>query len=61
MIGVILRKLPALYDMNEATSDQILIWAQTEVTQRMKKEIPDITEKTRNLTLLDEISKNVTI
>ena len=38
MIGEILRELTTLKDINEATSDQLLIWAQRVEVQRVQKE-----------------------
>ena len=39
MIGEILRELTAMKDINEDTSDQILIWAQRMEVQRAQKEV----------------------
>ena len=41
MIGEILRKLTALKDINEATSNQKLIWVQGAEVQRALKEVLD--------------------
>ena len=36
-----IRELTALKDINEATSDQILIWDQTQEAYRVQKEVLD--------------------
>ena len=41
MIGKILRELTAIKDINEATRDQILIWAQRMEVQGVQKEVLD--------------------
>ena len=41
MTGEIMRELTVLKDINEATSSQILIWAQRVEVQRAQKEVLD--------------------
>ena len=41
IIGDMLGKLTTIKDINEATSDQILIWAQTLAAQTVQKEVLD--------------------
>ena len=41
MLGKMLRELTALKDINEATTDQILTWAQRVEAQRAQREVLD--------------------
>ena len=54
---MILMKPAALKVINETTSHQIVIWAQRVEVQKAQKEVQDNIREDKELTLLNEISK----